>query len=628
MANKLLQSIKFPGLSDTYVVPQIDDTLSVEGRAADAKAVGDSLSNINIYKTPSITWNNGYISKSGGIFGTTGNGRYSSKFYCEKGQTINFFSHGFFSNTCMIAKVIVDGESYTPLVVSQDSADRSYTYKVNEAGYYAVSTSRLNDNTKLSVYYDISDIFSDNVSAYDLSTFLVTGDISVTQATSGSFSIPASFKKGDVISLKLVCGFFMSNNISWYYKNGAGTNQLLAITKGYIPFVFTAPEDVTGISIYINKNNIPETATYTIYARKLSVNGITKNDVYISPADGLWTTIKSIGHLCDRTNPYYIHLSEGEYNLEDEFTSEEILNANYTNDGFVGLCLYDGFYLVGADRKSTIVSCDISTDYQNTIRNQISTLNLKGECGAENITFKSNHIRYTVHDDFTQSSNSKHTFRDCVFIHLNGTGSYAYGNGMNSGSIVECERCTFIPSFLSHTSNGTWSSGSTLKLSDCKTRTAVIRDANTQKLCSAVFNNCGIREIQLTHEGGTHEQYLEVLGVNTNAIFNAPAGTIYSVGDVHIVPSLSLPVGTCVDNSDTPTSDIKAIDGIIVGDDGVFSYIQRSGYIASSIVNLSSNSDYWTVDNNNMVADGGTASNAIAIVKGSITNGVFAKLLF
>lgn len=46
MANKPLQSIKFPGLPDTYIVPQVDDTLSVEGRAADAKAVGDEINSV------------------------------------------------------------------------------------------------------------------------------------------------------------------------------------------------------------------------------------------------------------------------------------------------------------------------------------------------------------------------------------------------------------------------------------------------------------------------------------------------------------------------------------------------------------------------------------------------------
>jgi hypothetical protein len=43
MAEKQLKSIKFAGLGDTYVLPEIDDTLSTSGMAADAKATGDAL---------------------------------------------------------------------------------------------------------------------------------------------------------------------------------------------------------------------------------------------------------------------------------------------------------------------------------------------------------------------------------------------------------------------------------------------------------------------------------------------------------------------------------------------------------------------------------------------------------
>lgn len=50
MANKQLQSIKFPGLSDTYIVPQIDDTLSVKGRAADAKVTGKIRNDLAVVK--------------------------------------------------------------------------------------------------------------------------------------------------------------------------------------------------------------------------------------------------------------------------------------------------------------------------------------------------------------------------------------------------------------------------------------------------------------------------------------------------------------------------------------------------------------------------------------------------
>ena len=48
MANKPLKSIKFPRLDDTYTIPQIDDTLTQTGKAADAKATGDRLNALTI----------------------------------------------------------------------------------------------------------------------------------------------------------------------------------------------------------------------------------------------------------------------------------------------------------------------------------------------------------------------------------------------------------------------------------------------------------------------------------------------------------------------------------------------------------------------------------------------------
>lgn len=44
MAEKILKGINFPGLEDTYIVPEVDDTLSKSGQAADAKVVGEALS--------------------------------------------------------------------------------------------------------------------------------------------------------------------------------------------------------------------------------------------------------------------------------------------------------------------------------------------------------------------------------------------------------------------------------------------------------------------------------------------------------------------------------------------------------------------------------------------------------
>ena len=46
MANKPLVSVQFPGLDPKYTVPQIDDTLSVAGKAADSKKTGDEIGNL------------------------------------------------------------------------------------------------------------------------------------------------------------------------------------------------------------------------------------------------------------------------------------------------------------------------------------------------------------------------------------------------------------------------------------------------------------------------------------------------------------------------------------------------------------------------------------------------------
>lgn len=46
MANKPMKSIKLPTLDDTYTFTQVDSTLSTAGKAADAKATGDEITQI------------------------------------------------------------------------------------------------------------------------------------------------------------------------------------------------------------------------------------------------------------------------------------------------------------------------------------------------------------------------------------------------------------------------------------------------------------------------------------------------------------------------------------------------------------------------------------------------------
>lgn len=46
MATIPLKDITFPGLDNTYTIPEIDSTLSTAGKAADAKKTGDEISQL------------------------------------------------------------------------------------------------------------------------------------------------------------------------------------------------------------------------------------------------------------------------------------------------------------------------------------------------------------------------------------------------------------------------------------------------------------------------------------------------------------------------------------------------------------------------------------------------------
>lgn len=77
---------------------EVDDTLSVEGRAADAKAVGDKIVGINVDLTQlqnaflSVTWTNGYYTNFLGKLSSNANSKYSS-FIPIANESVVFILH-------------------------------------------------------------------------------------------------------------------------------------------------------------------------------------------------------------------------------------------------------------------------------------------------------------------------------------------------------------------------------------------------------------------------------------------------------------------------------------------------------------------------------------------------------
>ena len=83
MATIPLKDITFPGLDNTYTIPEIDNTLSTAGKAADAKKTGDKLDDLsgstrNLFdyhklQATGITISNGVVSGAASAFNTAFN---------------------------------------------------------------------------------------------------------------------------------------------------------------------------------------------------------------------------------------------------------------------------------------------------------------------------------------------------------------------------------------------------------------------------------------------------------------------------------------------------------------------------------------------------------------------------
>lgn len=117
-------------LKDSISALQQEDTALDE--KFDQKTIGSTADKITSENTGKYIGQQGTLANSDTF-------AYSSQFYAEAGSTITIKGRGYLTYVSMIAKVVVEGSSYTPLVMSTDSNVHTYEYKVTESGYYACS---------------------------------------------------------------------------------------------------------------------------------------------------------------------------------------------------------------------------------------------------------------------------------------------------------------------------------------------------------------------------------------------------------------------------------------------------------------------------------------------------------
>lgn len=391
------------------------------------------------------------------------------------------------------------------------------------------------------------------------------------------------------------------------------------------------------------------------YTEKI-LKDFVKNPIVITvrkDGTGDYETIRgaldSVTDANSKTKPYVIEVYEGTYNVFEDYTNEEILSAgteHYTDTSFVGLKFTDGISLRGVGvRENIIIHGEVSTDYEQSIRNNLSTLNFQGTMSCENVTVTAKNIRYAVHDDFTNQSGAIRKVKNCNFFGsalTSGTSGQSYGMGQRPNDNAVFENCDFGVTFLWHSANlASAKNPSSIMLLNCKAIQCSLSNYNHNVVNSVYLNNCDFDSVIIGfHSGTSNTNNCKLFGVGTNSMLNSPSDYIYEINGVKrfIKPSSNvLSVGQLVsvgsalywEGTINKTTNKDIAYGVIVGVDDKYYYVQKSGYISSDRFNLDDLSvgDYVTIDTNGLIVGGGTKENAIGVVK-RIENGKgYIKLL-
>ena len=463
-----------------------------------------------------------------------------------------------------------------------------------------------------------------------------------------TFTITHSFKKGQHIVFHVEDETSKSDwgHFGDYYE---GNNLIIAERRGvngYFEHIITQNCEEVSVKFsgaeYVNDTDI----RLHVYI----INGEIKPHIVTVSSDGskMFTTLKaaveSITDANSVTNPYVIEVYSGVYNTLEGYTTEQIQSADtsgtgYTQDTFVGLKLTDGISIrgVGNNRESIILTAELSTsDYSSNARGNISTLNLQGSSFVENITIARKNLRYCVHDDFQEPTNSNSWRRLTNVLFIGDNLAYSpqfttYGAGMSIPRNYLIENCDFGYDLGIH-SNNNYRYGCKIEVNNCTGHRFRIGDnaqAETEFPVEVYVNNCNFDIIRVVRPNTSISPHIILRGTGgEHALVIVPSDQIYQLGMVDkTLPQFQK--GTLVarvsgNYNFTQTSDLNIACGVVVGANSGYSYIQREGYVASNILGLSGLAlgDSITVDSNNMLVSGGSAGNRVGVVKAVDENGI------
>lgn len=625
----------------------IDDTLSVAGSAADAKATGDEINDLksSINQAPEIKDSEktgvdlDVSDPNGNVILRLADGHIKTKNFDSADIDADIFAD---SSKTGIDLDVADGSGY---VVARFADGHVKTKNFdseaaleNLAGKIGQNQGAANAGKVLTVGQDglvapAEPTAPDSKPAVE--TFSTTVEFKT--GTAMNVAIDEKFNRGDKVLFHVEDGYknYESGALATYYENSTTLAALRRGSNGYFEHIVTA--DNSTLSIRIPASGYDNDRTVTLYVYR--INGEVKPKIVTVAADGtgMYTTIRgaidSITDANSYTNPYEIWVYPGTYDVLADYTDEEIAAVEnpYTQTSFVGPKLTDGVSIKGiGNREDVVLTATLDPNvWGSDVRGQVSTLNTQGSGSMENLTILAYNIRYCVHDDFRNPSNQKtwRVLRNLTFGgSLTNTTKYTtYGAGMATPRDYLIEDCDFVYTLGIH-GNTNYSFPCHIKVNRCSGYAFFIgdyADEDTDAVIDVEVNDCNFERMYIVaHTPGLTKPHVRLYGVGNEQTMVVCSSLYHYVFGNIVTIEPGFDPGTVVAHTASTdmfeaTSNWDIATGVVVSADSEHSYVQREGFITAEMIGLTglTAGDYVTIDQTtHKVTGGGTAADAIGVV--------------
>ena len=327
-------------------------------------------------------------------------------------------------------------------------------------------------------------------------------------------------------------------------------------------------------------------------------------------------------------NPYCIQIAPGNYDILSYYTAEEM-----TTTGFVGLMVDDGITLegMGIVRQQTVLYAQMDTEtYTQSQRNQVSTINLNGNCGLKNLTVKGKDIRYAIHDDFAFSSTSPKIRRleNCAFYvetsTSGGVGNTSYGAGTDGRKVFLFDDCDFGD--LVHIHTNTNSTPNLVIMKNCKGYGLTATDFAATADSHYYVYDSAFNWIEVDKGTGWTQQHIFIHGTTKDAAVCGWSGMEYETGDCqriqHPYNISSAPLAVAMRTSSRyhvqPATSADNTIGVCFAYNSTEDYaiVQYRGWMCAELLGFNSPSigQYLTVGSNGSLSLSSSSTGAIGKV--------------